>query len=292
MSFLSGKADLLDHVSGLGGWYNRDGKPVKMGDPGVGAYYSDVYQDFLVFKKKTGGVLHQHKRIKEVTTYNQDFIAKKCPAFEVIPHVNKIADKRKKDGFREETTYTYEYYGKEYTAKELKQKGGVFITVDITFNTLLELAPYFPYIVSAASCDKEEEYIVISDQPWPEEEYDDGLKHGFEHPRNYYSHRLAEYIYEITIRYFNPEGREHIEEVEFSQNGEKYLGCTKHPIDENFKIEWRWVGKETPTHWTSPKIVDAKAGIVEMSKEDFTQFIGSKVELYYVEDEEKRIYLG
>ena len=50
MSIYSGKADLCDHIAGLGGWYDRYGNPVKIGQEGVGAYYSDEYQDFLKFK--------------------------------------------------------------------------------------------------------------------------------------------------------------------------------------------------------------------------------------------------
>ena len=85
MSMFSGKCDLFDHINGLAGWYDRDGNPVKMGE-GHGAYYGDEYRDFLEFKKRTDGVLYQHKKV-EVTRSNQDEVAKKLGSnFEIIEH--------------------------------------------------------------------------------------------------------------------------------------------------------------------------------------------------------------
>ena len=52
MSRFSGKCDLFDHISGLGGWYDKEGNPIKFGESS-GPYYSDEYQDFLEFKKET-----------------------------------------------------------------------------------------------------------------------------------------------------------------------------------------------------------------------------------------------
>ena len=62
MSMFSGKCDFADHIAGLGGWYDKDGNPVKFGQEGVGAYYSDELQDFKEFKRKTGNCRHRRKR--------------------------------------------------------------------------------------------------------------------------------------------------------------------------------------------------------------------------------------
>ena len=35
MSRWSGKCDFADHIAGLGGWYDKDGNPVKFGQEGV-----------------------------------------------------------------------------------------------------------------------------------------------------------------------------------------------------------------------------------------------------------------
>ena len=61
MSIFSGKNDLFDYISGLGGWFGRDGKPVKLGE--ANCYYSDETLDFEEFKRQTGGVIHQRKKV-------------------------------------------------------------------------------------------------------------------------------------------------------------------------------------------------------------------------------------
>jgi len=77
ISRYSGKCDLADHIGGMGGWYDRDGNPVNFGDENVHVYYSDEMQDFIEFKRRTGGVMYQHMRI-EVTELNQKLVSKKC----------------------------------------------------------------------------------------------------------------------------------------------------------------------------------------------------------------------
>ena len=145
MSRWSGKCDFADHIAGIGGWYDRDGNPVEFGQKGVSVYYSDELKDFRAFKEKTGGVMYQHKRIKNIDEWNQKFIKDHCPGFNYVEHVNKIADKRCKSGVREEKYFTYTYFGQEYTQKEINKKG-VYITVEIHFDTLLDIIKYYPYI--------------------------------------------------------------------------------------------------------------------------------------------------
>ena len=284
MSNYSGKCDLADHIMGLGGWYDKEGNPVNFGDSNVHVYYSDEYRDFLEFKRKTGGVIHQQKEIK-VTENNQDLVAQKCKQFEVIEHKNQIPDKRMKSGVREETTYTYKYWGKEYTLKELN-KHGVYITIDIHFDTLLDLIPYYPYIVCMAACDKDSETVFISSEPFPIEERDDHYKYGYDSKMwEYYNKKLQNHYREIVLRYFNPEGREHIEELTFDEN--RQVKVSK-PIDPNFKVEW----DTNKTHWTSPKVIDYENGIVEMSEEDYNDYLGKTMKVKYIEAKEHDIYLG
>ena len=123
ISIYSGKCDLADHISGMGGWYNKEGKPVKFSDPDVHVFYSDEYQDFLAFKKATGGVMYHHKKVV-VTEWNQNEIAQQNEFFKVIEHKETITDKRTKSGEKEKVTYTYEYFGKEYKSlKEINKHG-------------------------------------------------------------------------------------------------------------------------------------------------------------------------
>ena len=278
MSRLSGKCDLYDHISGLGGWFNKEGKPVKFGDERVKCYYSDLYLDFIEFKKKTGGVLHQHKCIKEIDEYNQDFIKEHCPQFEIIRHEEKVPDTRKKSGYREKITYTYKYWGKEYTAKELKKKGGVYIVVDIHFKTLLDLIPYLPYIVVMSAYSDGKQTVFISNESYVEEEANDSLQFGHERNTYHYRHALSELYKKVVLAYFNPTGREFIEEVTFDENG---IGKVSNPIDTNFDVEWGWPDNKIHNHWTSPEVIDEDAGTIKIHEFDLETF-GNKMLVYYV----------
>lgn len=283
MSRFSGKCDLYDHIAGTAGWYDRDGNPVKMGE-GSGAYYSDEYRDFLAFKKQTGGVLHQHKRVK-LTPWNHEEVKKLCKDFDYQEHTRIVPDKRIKNGQREEKYLTYTYYNKEYTLKELNKKG-IYITIDIHFNTLLDLIPYYPYLISM-SCGGT---VYISSQSFVDEELNDHLEGGwYSEFWEHYKKELQDHYREIVLRYFNPLGREHVEEVTFDEMG---LGHVSHPIDENFELEWHWEDGKVHNHWTSPKIFLAKDGMVEISKEDMEQYIGKKALVYYVEAKEYSVWLG
>ena len=276
MSRFSGKCDLYDHIAGSGGWYDRDGNPVKIGQEGVGAYYSDEYKDFLAFKKLTGGVIYQHKKFK-ITPWNHEEATKLCPELEIIEQPTQ-SGKRKK-------VYTYKYYGKEYTEKELNKRG-VWITIDIHFNTLLDLIPYYPYIVSMR-CGST---VYISQESFVDKEIDNRLENGFYSDLwEHYKKELQNHYREIVLTYFNPEGREHIEEVEFDENG---IGKVSKPIDENFDLEWGWEDKTYHLCWTSPKIKDAEKGLIQISKEDLTRYIGKKMLVYYVETKEYPVILS
>lgn len=289
MSKFSGRCDLFDHMSGLGGWYDRNGKPVKIGDPGVGVYYSDEYQDFLAFKKRTGGVIHQHKKVK-VTEWNQKEVEKNIPnMFKVIEHKEEIKDKRYKDGIKEVISYTYEYWGKEYkTLKELN-KHGVYITIDIHFDTILDLIPYYPYIVSSCCSSGDKETVFISKESFVISERDEHCERGyFSDSWEWYNKKLQDHYREIVLEYFNPTGREHIEEVTFDENG---IGKVSEPIDENFYVEWRWEDGKPHDHWTSPEVLDAQNGKIKMHKYDI-KLLSNKMLVYYVGVKDKKLNLG
>ena len=291
-SVYSGKCDLYSWISGLGGYYDKNGNPVSFNDPNVHCYFSDEYRDFLEFKKQTDGVIHQHKKIK-VDEFNQDLVAKHCSQFEIIEHKGQAPDKRMKNGVREETTYTYKYWNKEYTLKELN-KHGVFITIDIHFDTILDLIPYYPYLVVCGSHGDGKSYIVISNEPFPIEERDDHYRCGHDSKMwERYNKVLQDHYREIVLRYFNPEGREHIEELTFDENRQAKVSK---PIDFNFDVEWYFDG-ESKSHWCSPKVADYENGIIEMSISDYGTdkyegFLGHTMKVKYVEAKEHDIYLG
>lgn len=260
MSRWSGKCDFADHIAGLGGWYDKDGNPVKFGQEGVGAYYSDELQDFKEFKRRTGGVIYQHKHIKCINSWNQDFVAEKCPNFKIIKHVDKVADKRKKEGYREVVSYTYEYWGKEYTQKEINKRG-VYITVEIHFNTLLDIIKYYPYLVSACASSKDKMTVYIADESFVDEEYDGALQHGHETLKVHYDRELAEHYLEVVRDYYlkDIDKRQALILVTAKPNyeDEKYAYyVTPHEIDDLHRVKWYFEDGIMRTHWGVPEIVD------------------------------------
>lgn len=293
-SKFSSKCDLADYIAGTAGWYDKEGRPVKFGE-GKGAYYCDDYRDFLAFKKATNGTLYQHKKVT-VTEYNQDFVAQKCDNFKINSVVEKIKDKRNKDGYKEKTIYTYNYCDKEYkTLKELN-KHGVWIRVEIHFDSMLELIPYYPYTVTA-SCKNEDgtQVVYISDKNYVDTERDRALNCGYDIGSfDSYKKALAKYTRDITLRYFNTAGRKVVEYVEFSKEA-PHRAKLKHKIDTDFKVNWYFEG-EPKTHWTSPKVIDAQNGIIEMSKEDHESYkladIDGKASVEYVKAVDYPLYLG
>lgn len=294
MSKFSGKCDLYCHIAGQGGWYDRNGNPVKMGE-GSGPYYSNEMNDFLAFKKATGGVIYQHMKIK-VDPWNQDLVEKKCPGFKVNKHTKTISDKRTKKGEKEITYYTYTYYGKEYdTLKDLNKKH-VYITKEIKFNTLLDIIPYYPYIVSSCCSSDGKQTVFISSQSYVDEQEETALQYGRESSMvAYYRKELQDHYREVVLRWFNPTDREVIEKVHFDKNEEgRYLGKVKYPIDENFDLNFGFMMNSiTPkSHWTSPKIYDAKNGIVEISDRDAEYYLSCDEDIYYVKAKEPELYLG
>ena len=277
MSQFSGKCDLCDAIGGLGGWYDRNGKPVKIGDPGVRAYYSDEMKDFLAFKKKTGGVMYQHMKIV-VTEFNQNLVAKKCKEFKINEHTRIVPDARKKSKQREEKYYTYEYWGKEYENLKSLNKRHVYITKEIHFDTLLDIIPYYPYVVSMQACWDNKMTVFIADRSYVDEEEESAYKNGWERSlTDYYRKKLQEHYREVVLTYFNPVGREHVETVDFDPK--TLTGKLKFNVDTNFSVMWFFDG-ERKTHYTSPKLVGEN--VISISKEDFEHYLGSSVEVYYV----------
>ena len=293
MSRFSGKYDLCDHISGLGAWFDKEGKSVKIGDEGVSVYYSDEMLDFLAFKKRTGGVIHQHKKVK-VTKYNQEEVSKHCNNFEVVSHTEQVLDKRSKTGTKEKVTYTYKYWGTEYKNLKELNKHGVYVVIDIHFDTLLDLIPYYPYIVSCCSCNEGKETVFISSKSFVLDERDEHIEYGhfYDYWENY-TKKLQNHYREIVLRYFNPEGYECVEDVTFvpyllEDKSYKYYGVVSNSIDENFEVEWI-IEKENKNHWTSPKVVDAEQCLIEMSKEDYNSYIGHSCKVKYVKKREHKL---
>lgn len=285
MSTLTGKCDLYDHISMMK-HRTKDGSDKKEDLEKARVLYSDIMECFNIFKERTGGVIYQNKKIT-VSERNQNFIAKKVSFFKIIEHKEIKEDKRLKSGKKEIVTYTYEYWDKEYTLKQLNKRG-VWIKVPIYFNSLLELLPYFGYLVSSSCSSNGKETIFISDTNFAEMTRDEYLDYGFESASNIHKHyleKLAELYKRVVLDYYNPIGRERIETVFFDEN---LRGKVSRPIDENFRVSWLLSEEKSYwSYWASPKVIDAENGIIEISKEDYDEFIGKSCDVYYVESEDK-----
>lgn len=259
MSRFSGKCDLYDWMM-------------------IG--YDDELKAFEDLKKKTGGVLYQMHNIKEVDETNQDFIAEHCEAFKAIKREWQDPDKRYKAGYKDLTTYTYEYYGKEYTAKELKKKGGVYIRMPIRFDDILELMKYYPYVISMASTDKERSTIVISTRPYPEIQSESMIKCGYEgHSVNHYNKELAEHYREI-VRLLDKDlpYRERIVPIEGLTllDEDHYALAVRDPIDPNHPIEFHWGTWSAKPYWTGP--MRASENAIAVHKRDVDGFLKEEIE--------------
>ena len=279
MSRFSGKCDLCDHVM-MYKHRTKEGSDRPEDLEKAGVYYSDEMECFQEFMKRTGGVLHQHKCLT-VTEFNRGLIEKLNPNFKALKHTRQVADKRTKAGTREEVFYTYEYYGKEYTLKEISKKK-VYITVDIKIKTLLDLIPYYPHIVSVSCYSEGKETIYISDRSYAEEEYEKHLQWGYESEMICrYRKELQDHYKEVVLRYFNPEGRTVTEKVSFDEH---HRATTKYPIDSNFDIEW-----DIKPCWSHPRIIDEQT--IEIHPTDYELMNSKTATITYVRFEPYKLHL-
>ena len=131
-----------------------------------------------------------------------------CPEFKVLSHTVTLKDKRYKEGKKEKTFYTYSFRGKEYTTLDKLNKEHIYILRKIYFDNIVELIPYFPYIIACSSHSKDEEHIIISRKSYIEQIYDSNLEFGSTHPDDFnhiYRKRLADITKEIILKEFKNE---------------------------------------------------------------------------------------
>ena len=282
MSMFSGRCDLADHIMGLGGWYDKNGNKVAFGQEGVGAYYSDELKDFEAFKAATDGVMYQHVKIDRIDQFNQEFIKKKCKAFDFEKVEEQIPDKRSKTGYKTKVSYVYTYYGKKYTLKEINKKG-VYITVEIHFDTLLDIIKYYPYIV-ASSCSSEGKSVVfLSSESEVDCHYLDALQYGYEPGmKRYYDKALADHYLTVVRRYYDYDidRRQAILPVLASKltkyDDENYVLATDLPIDYMHDLNFVFPDNKSVSHWSSPKLLDKRRILV--SKQDVESYLKDLIE--------------
>ena len=246
----------------------------------------DELKAFEKFKKETGGVIYQMHNIREVDESNQDFIAKYCDGFKVLKHERQDPDKRFKSGYKDLTSYTYEYYGKEYTAKELKKKGGVYVRLPIHFDTILELVKYYPYVISMAAHSEGHSVIVVGDRPFPEREAESLLKRGhYSRSVDYYGKELAKH-YRDVVRLLDKDidwriRKVPVEDLKKSDGG--YSLEVNDPIDPNHELKFVWKDEKPRHHWSDPVALSDKT--ISISELDVESLLKEEIEKGEVEVE-------
>lgn len=279
MSKFSGKCDLYDHISMLK-YRTKEGSDKKEDLDKAQVYYSDELECFNIFKERTGGILHQHK-VMTVTPYNYEEVTKLTEGkFIAIPHTRTTADKRSKTGERTEIYYTYKYWDKEYiTLKELN-KHKVYITIDIKFDTLLDLIPYYPYIVSVCYSIDNKEIVYISQESFVDSERDSHLEHGwYSDYWQHYKKELQKHYLEVCQQYFlyTLKDRECFITIKDYKpyDNDYYIIKTDYDIDYMHEPEFIWPDGVVKSHWTSPKFL--KDNLILISKQDIDYYLKENI---------------
>lgn len=165
----------------------------------------DELKAFETFKKETKGVLHQHRKVT-VTEINREWVAKHSH----LTWNEETVVKTLKDGRTRKVTNTvYTYWGKDYPSLKKLNKKGVYVTIDIPFETIFDLIPYYSYVIAACGHSEGNSYIVLADESEPDSRFDEYLSRGFvEDPRfpSYYKTELQEHYLEVVKRYFSGKG--------------------------------------------------------------------------------------
>lgn len=163
----------------------------------------DIFEGFEDFKERTGGYIYQKERI-EVSLINQDYVKELCPSFKIEKHIKVEEDRRHKDKNKLVTYYLYKYLGKEFNSLKELNKYGVYVNKPIKFETLVDLIPYFPYIVACHSYSRDSyEFVCLSSESYIDQSYHDSILYGNTSAEelNYtYRKRLADIARHIILK--------------------------------------------------------------------------------------------
>ena len=272
ISIWSGKCDLADTIM-MQKHRTKDGSDKKEDLDEARVLYSDEMECFEIFKEKTGGVIYQYISF-ELTKYN---IEKEIES-------NKFLEKVEENG----KTY-YKFFGKTYKTLKSLNKHGYWTTIEIHFETLLDIIPYYPYLISSACYTQDKYTINISDESFVDSEYKEHREYGWDNSvmKEFYKKRLQEHYIEVVLQYFNYPEREVTETLVIKDEQVK----TTYPLDYSYPITVKrdrhdWV-------WSSPKIVNADEGIVDVSQVWTGEMTdGSEITLTYAKKREPKLYLS
>lgn len=181
MSRFSGKCDLYDYIM-------------------MASEDMNEMECFNKFKKETGGVIYQHFKLElneynidnEIKLVNNPFVLSKRE----VPWDDDKIHKTKK--------FVYTYWGKDYfSLKELNKKH-YYALKEIRFETLLDIIPYYPYIVSVSNSKDGNTYMVISSSSFVDSSYETNREYGWvSELHEIYKRDLQNHYIDIVLAYFN-----------------------------------------------------------------------------------------
>lgn len=190
MSFVSGKCDIYDLI--YASCRRNDWEMKKTA--------------FEIFKEETGGKLYQNLTVelnawnldKEIEYINRpEYLSKEV---EVI----QVPDKRCKSGFKTKEKVFVKYLGKLIP---LENKPKVCVRKVIYFEDMIDLVPYYPYIVASYGKDVKDGEIIcsvtISKESYLDDRYLDNRKLGgdisyLEHYRKNLKEELINTVLELN----------------------------------------------------------------------------------------------
>lgn len=196
MSFCSGKCDLYDTMSMCA---------LHSSEKNSNTLVSDDLEAFEVFKKETGGVIYQPVKI-ELNDYNAKMECERNKSFlSREEHIEEVPDKRCKSGKKIKKYYTYKYFDKEMTLAQINQMG-YWTKKEIHFDDILDLVPYFPYIISVMFGDSanKKRYVEISSRSYVDEMEEELIQSGIKsNMATHYRKALKEKYIELVHRLDN-----------------------------------------------------------------------------------------
>lgn len=228
----------------------------------------DEMESFLDFKRRTGGVMYQFRRI-DLPHLEAALMVASNPrnGLKAVERVERKKDGRRKDGFREEVNYSFEYQGRRYADWQSLNEAGVRAQYEIRFSTLLDLIPYYPYECSMASS-PDSLHVDLAEKSELDRMRDSDVCNG-RLGATYATeclHRLQWHYEEAVNKYYDPKGRTETREFEIEHSSESPTVDVR-VEDASLDPDWEVKVKRDRHEWimSAPKIANAKMGIIDVT---------------------------
>lgn len=187
--------------------------------------------------------MHQERKVL-VTDYNIDDISR---INHQLVYTNRTIKKTDKDGNTKEVLHRfYCYWDKEYDSIKKLNKHGVYVMIDIPFETIFDLIPYYPYIIACHYWSNDNEMVILAKDSFVDETIDKRLGSGWFNKDSidfqwHYKQELAEHTHEVATELDKNLAARYdvinLHNAQLTKDGEYYLVKTDYPIDYNHKIE-------------------------------------------------------